>query len=67
MNLERLGSSLDVPVTEDYLSWASCVDEMLPLLKDKWMQNGIYYAFLLSKNWIDLNPSLAGGCFMFLG
>ncbi|CAL2276274.1 unnamed protein product [Prunus armeniaca] len=49
-NLEQLGSSPDMALPEDYLSWAGWVDEMLPLFKDKWVQNGIYYAILLSKN-----------------
>ncbi|CAB4273079.1 unnamed protein product [Prunus armeniaca] len=38
---------------------------MLPLFKAKWMQNGIYHAILLSKNWIDLNNSLLGAAFCF--
>ncbi|KAI5351262.1 hypothetical protein L3X38_004153 [Prunus dulcis] len=36
-----------------------------PLFKDKWMQNGIYYAILLDKHQIDLNPSLLGASLCF--
>ncbi|BFG25200.1 hypothetical protein CerSpe_114740 [Prunus speciosa] len=64
-NLERLGSNPDVPVFEVYFSWPDWVDEMQPLFADVWKRNGIYYAILLSKNRIDLNPSLLGAALCF--
>ncbi|CAL2247044.1 unnamed protein product [Prunus armeniaca] len=36
----------------------SLVDEMMPKYKDKWMQNGVFYAIMLSKHQIDLNARL---------
>lgn len=58
VNLERLGSNPNVPIPVDFLPWASWVDEMMPLFKDKLMQNRIFFMPSCCRNTIDLNPSL---------
>lgn len=50
VNLERLGSNLEVPLPEDFLPW---------------MLNGIFHAIMLSKHQIVLNPSLIGAALCF--
>ncbi|BFG24929.1 hypothetical protein CerSpe_112030 [Prunus speciosa] len=64
-NLGRLGSNPDVPVSEVYFSWSDWVDEMKPLFSDVWKRNGIFHAILLSKNRIELNPSLLGAALCY--
>ncbi|KAI5316897.1 hypothetical protein L3X38_036604 [Prunus dulcis] len=57
-NLERLNLKPEVPLYEDYLPWNSWVDELMPRYQGKWMQNRIFYAIMLSKHQIELNPPL---------